>query len=171
MNRHGDWQEARRLQALVLYRKGWRQKDISEALGVSKGAVSQWMARVRNVPEDQPQEQEAVLKARGGKPGSPPKTTAEQRQQLVALLDKGAETFGFVGNFWTVSRVRFVLKKEIGIALSVRSVWKLLKEEGFSCQKPATRAKEQNQKAIAGFRGGWTNLKRGQTTEGKPLSS
>jgi transposase len=171
MNRGGDWQEQRRLQALVLYRKGWRQKDIAEALGVSKGAVSQWMARVRAVPDDKPVEQEAALKARSGKAGYPPKTNAEQRKQLAALLDKGAEAFGFVGQFWTVSRVRFVLKKEVGVLLSPRSVWKLLKAQGFSCQKPTTKAKEQNEKAIAGFRGGWTNLKRGQTTGEKPLSS
>jgi transposase len=171
MNRPGDWQEQRRLQALVLYRKGWRQKDIAEALGVSKGAVSQWIARIRDIAEDQPQAQQAALAARTGKTGCPPKTDAAQRQQLVTLLDKGAETFGFVGDFWTVSRVRFVLKKEIGVTLSVRSVWKLLQDEGFSCQKPTTVAKEQNDKAVAGFRGGWVNLKKGQTIEEKPSSS
>jgi transposase len=171
MNRGGDWQEQRRLQALVLYRKGWLQKDIAEALGVSRGAVSQWMARVKDIPEDQRAEQEAALKARNGKVGYPSKTDAEQRQQLIALMDKGAEAFGFVGDFWTVSRVRFVLKKEVGVSLSVRSVWKLLKAEGFSCQKPTTQAKEQNEKAVAEFRAGWINLKKGQTRRDEPSSS
>lgn len=35
-----DWREARRLRAWKLKQKGWKQKDIAEALGVSKGAVS-----------------------------------------------------------------------------------------------------------------------------------
>jgi transcriptional regulator with XRE-family HTH domain len=26
---------------------GWKQKDIAEALGVTKGAVSQWLKRAR----------------------------------------------------------------------------------------------------------------------------
>lgn len=178
MNRRGDWHEQRRLQALVLYRKGWRQKDIAEALGVSRGAVSQWMARIKDIPQDQRAEQEATLKAREGKAGYPSKTDTEQRQQLVALLDKGAEAFGFVSDFWTVSRVRFVLKKEVGVSLSVRSVWKLLKAEGFSCQKPTTQAKEQNEKAVAAFRSqtgfgreGWINLKKGLTRRDEPSSS
>jgi transposase len=39
--------ERRRLRAWELKKQGWKQKDIAEALGVSKGAVSQWMKRVR----------------------------------------------------------------------------------------------------------------------------
>jgi len=42
-----DWKEKRRLQALKLKQKGWKQTDIAEALGVTDGAVSQWMSRAR----------------------------------------------------------------------------------------------------------------------------
>lgn len=41
------WKEARRLQAWSLKQKGWSQRQIAEALGVSEGAVSQWMTRAR----------------------------------------------------------------------------------------------------------------------------
>jgi transposase len=41
------WKEARRLQAWHLEQKGWSQRQIAEALGVSEGAVSQWMKRGR----------------------------------------------------------------------------------------------------------------------------
>jgi predicted transcriptional regulator len=34
------WKEARRLQAWKLKQKGWAQRQIAEALGVSQGAVS-----------------------------------------------------------------------------------------------------------------------------------
>jgi predicted transcriptional regulator len=43
-----DWREARRLQAWELKQKGWKQKDIAEALGVSKGAVSQWFKKAES---------------------------------------------------------------------------------------------------------------------------
>ena len=168
MNRQGDWQEERRLQALALYRKGWRQKDIAEALGVSKGAVSQWMARVRDLPDDQ---QAQALTAKPGTGRGRPKVNGEQRAQLRTLLSQGAAAQGFVGDFWTVQRVRHLLKKEIGVTLCVGATWNLLKAEGFSCQKPVTRAREQNEKAVAGFRGGWKNLKRGQTTRSELSSS
>lgn len=42
-----DWREARRERAWELKQKGWKQQAIAEALGVSAGAVSQWMTRVQ----------------------------------------------------------------------------------------------------------------------------
>jgi transposase len=39
--------EARRIRAYELRQAGWKQKDIALALGVTKGAVSQWMSRAR----------------------------------------------------------------------------------------------------------------------------
>ena len=42
-----DWREERRKQAWKLKEQGWQQKDIAVALGVSEGAVSQWMKRGR----------------------------------------------------------------------------------------------------------------------------
>ena len=41
-----NWREGRRLRAWELKQEGWKQQDIARALGVSKGAVSQWMKRV-----------------------------------------------------------------------------------------------------------------------------
>jgi predicted transcriptional regulator len=46
-SRATDWREGRRLRALELKRKGWKQRDIADALGVTKGAVSQWMKRAK----------------------------------------------------------------------------------------------------------------------------
>jgi len=42
-----DWREERRKQAWNLKEQGWQQNKIAKALGVSKGAVSQWMKRGR----------------------------------------------------------------------------------------------------------------------------
>jgi predicted transcriptional regulator len=38
-----SWKEEGRERAWVLYQVGWSQKQIAEALGVTKGAVSQWI--------------------------------------------------------------------------------------------------------------------------------
>src|SRR5829696_5948268 len=43
-----DWREGRRLRAFELKQQGWSQQRIAEALGVSKGAVGQWMKRARD---------------------------------------------------------------------------------------------------------------------------
>src|SRR5262245_7649598 len=44
-----NWKEARHLRAWHLRQQGWPQRQIAKALGVSEGAVSQWMARAREV--------------------------------------------------------------------------------------------------------------------------
>ena len=50
MNKHTtqlDWLEGRRRRAWELKQQGWKQQDIAAALGVTKGAVSQWLRRAR----------------------------------------------------------------------------------------------------------------------------
>lgn len=42
-----DWREGRGLRAWELKEKGFSQKQIDEVLGVTEGAVSQWMRRGR----------------------------------------------------------------------------------------------------------------------------
>ena len=42
-----EWQEERRKRAYEMVQNGWPQKKVAEALGVSEGAVSQWMKRAR----------------------------------------------------------------------------------------------------------------------------
>jgi len=45
--KQADWREERRKRAWALKQDGWPQKDIATALGVSEGAVSQWLKRAR----------------------------------------------------------------------------------------------------------------------------
>ena len=42
-----DWREERRKRAWKLKEQHWKQQDIAKALGVSEGAVSQWLKRGR----------------------------------------------------------------------------------------------------------------------------
>jgi transcriptional regulator with XRE-family HTH domain len=42
-----DWREGRRFRAWELKQQNWNQREIARALGVTEGAVSQWMKRGR----------------------------------------------------------------------------------------------------------------------------
>lgn len=86
----------------------------------------------------------------------------------MALIDRGAEAFGFIGDVWTANRVRAVARRELGICAGLSTIKKFLHEEGFSVQKPEVSASQKNPKAVAGFRGGWVNLKKGQNKQAQP---
>jgi len=91
-----SWAEGRRLRAWDLHQQGWTQQQIAGALGVTQGAVSQWLKRARlhgiTALRDHPA------------PGAIPLLNVEQQAQLVALLSAGAEAFGFRGAVWTCRR-------------------------------------------------------------------
>ena len=94
-----DWREGRRLRAFELKQQGWSQQRIAEALGVSKGAVSQWMKRARDGGGGS-----QALKRRPAL-GATPRLSEDPRARLPELLERGAEAHGFRGEVWTCERV------------------------------------------------------------------
>lgn len=143
---------------------GWQQKRIAEALGVTKGAVSQWLKKARTVPEEQQALALRVKKSTGRKPV----LSAQNRSDLLVLVERGAEAFGFIGDVWTSHRVRVVARRELGLVVGLTTIKKFLHQAGYSAQKPEVRATQKNDKAVAGFRGGWVNLKKGRNEQEQP---
>ena len=45
---------------------------------------------------------------------------------------------------WTRAMIRTLIKRKFGIALSLASIGRLLAQMGLTCQKPLTRAFEQD---------------------------
>jgi transposase len=103
-----DWHEERRKRAWALNHAGWLQKDIAVALGVSEGAVSQWMKRARE------RGGEKAL-TRQPPPGMIPRLSGEQQAQLPGLLVSGAEAYGFRGDVWTAKRVADLIWRHFGV--------------------------------------------------------
>lgn len=100
-------------------------------------------------------------------PGGVPKLTSEQFAQVPALLTPGAETFGFPGQVWTTKRIAVVLQRVFGVRYSPGHVSKLVRQFGWSVQKPATRATQRNEAAIAQWQTGrWPALKKRPTPKG-----
>ena len=152
-----DWREQRRLRVLDLYHKGWPQKTIAEALGISRGYVSQLVKRLKDLPQE---ERAAALKIQK-RSGRKPTFTSQQRRDITALVDRGASEFGLPANVWTLRRLRQVIHRELGFWVGKSWLSEMLRAQGYSCQKPERVAKERNDRAVAGFKGGWSNLKKG----------
>ncbi len=133
----GTW---RRQRAWELYQAGWWQKDIAVALGVSRGAVSQWIKRGREGGVE-------ALRTRP-RPGGPAKLTAEQRAQIPGLLARGAEAYGFRGDVWTAARVAAVIWRSFGVRYHRDHVSRVLRQAGWSRQQPIERATQRDEAAI-----------------------
>ena len=157
-----DWREARRLRAWALHQKGWKQVAIAEALGVTRGAVSQWLKKAKT-------EGAAALRSRKG--GGPrPRLNANQLKQLADLLAQGAEHFGFRGDVWTRQRVAWVIKQAFGVSYSQTHIGRILAKIDWSCQKPIQRASQRDETAIERWRSDkWLELKKKPSGKDEPL--
>jgi transposase len=139
-----DWQGGRRLRAWELAAQGWKAIRIAEALGVTRGAVSQWLKAGREGGR------EALRRRPRGHPTA--KLTAEQRAKLPELLAKGAEAYGFIGEVWTTARVAEVIRREFGVRHHPAHVSRILKAIRWTVQKPVRRASQRDEAAITAWR-------------------
>lgn len=136
-----DWREGRRLRAWELKEKGFSQKQIADVLGLSKGAVSQWMRRGREDGLEGLKRRVAC--------GASPRLTDEQSNELAELLATfDAEDYGFTGKAWSCARVAKLILWQFGVSYHPAHVSRVLRSLGFSCQKPARRANQRDETAI-----------------------
>ncbi len=113
-------EEWRRRRAHELHQAGWTGRAIAAALGVVPSAVSNWLRSVREGGPD-------ALRTRRQQSGKRPKLTVAQQQQLLALLQEGAETHGAIGERWTGKRVAALIKREFGIGYHPEYIPRLLR--------------------------------------------
>jgi len=161
-HRYADYREYRRMRALELSGQGWKQRDIARALGVTEGAVSQWLKAAR-------QGGAAALRRRPI-PGARPKLTEAQRAELADLLDQGAEAAGFRGEFWTTGRIAALIRRRFGVRYHPAHVSRLVRRLGFSVQKPARQASQRDDAEVdRWWRERWPELKRRAEAEGRTI--
>ncbi|HEV8193155.1 MAG TPA: winged helix-turn-helix domain-containing protein [Ktedonobacterales bacterium] len=162
--RKADWREERRKRAWALKHEGWLQKDIAVALGVSEGAVSQWMKRARERGGEK-----AV--ARQPPPGMLPRLSAGQLAQIPGLLAGGAEAYRFRGDVWTANRVADVIWRHFGVRYHPDHISRLLRRLGWSRQQPLKRAAQRDGEALRQWQDArWPALKKRLPRRDPPLS-
>jgi transposase len=137
---------------------------IAEALGVTEAAVSQWLT---HAARDGLQ----ALRPRSRR-GQGSRLSDEQRRRLPALLERGAEAYGFAGALWTCRRIAEVIEREFGIRYHPSHVSRLLHALRWSHQKPVFRSAERDEAAIASWlTSDWPAIKKKPKRSAEPSSS
>jgi transposase len=132
--------ERRRLQAGEFFRQGKKQAWVAKHFSVSRSAVCVWhKAWKKNRKEG--------LKAKG-RSGAPPKLNKGDLKKIVAAIDKGPIAQGYTTDLWTLERIAKLIKKTTNVAYHPGHVWKILRDLGWTSQKPETRARERNEREI-----------------------
>jgi transposase len=154
--------EWRRFRALHLYKSGWLEVDIAQALGVTKGTVSRWLSIAKVEGSDALHSHPSA--------GCPPKLTAAQVRKLPDFMWHGAEAYGFRGDVWTCARIAQVIRWEFGVSYHKDHVSRLMKELGWTPQVPITRAIQRDEVAIERWRESvWPELRRKAVRERRTL--
>jgi transposase len=133
--------EARRLQAGQLFEHGLSQVAVSRQLGVKPSSVCRWH---RTWSEGGAQALRQQVPA-----GRKPRLTPAQLEQLERELAKGAQAQGSRSELWTAARIGTLIRKLFGVRYHRGHVWRLLGQMGWSPQRPALRARERDEEAIA----------------------
>ncbi len=132
--------EARRLRAASLFKQGESQAEVARVLGVHRQTVHRWAKRVES------QGRAALKKA--GRAGRKPRLSAADLRRIAQGLKRGPEVLGYETSLWTAPRVAELIERACGIAYHRGHVWKILRQMGWSCQRPAGRALERDEAAI-----------------------
>jgi len=132
--------EKRRMQAARLLEKGYIESEVARRVGVHRQSVNRWAKQLAENGRS------ALKKA--GRAGRKPRLTEEQLRRVEAVLKAGPEQFGYETALWTAARVGHVIEREFGIRYSKGHVWWVLRQLGWSCQRPVGRAIERDEEKI-----------------------
>jgi transposase len=144
----------RRLQAAEMFERGKRQADVVMALGVSAQTASRWYRAW--------QERGRAGLAGAGRAGRRRKLSDDQLAAVAAALAEGPRANGFPTEMWTLARVADVIERISGVRYSQTQTWAVLRERlGWTRQRPARRAVERNEEAIATWvKEDWPRIKK-----------
>lgn len=156
--------ERRRLQAARLLRQGLSQAEVARRVGVHRQSVHRWATQLAAGGR-------ARLK-RAPRTGRPPGLSPGDLRRIARGLTRGPEALGYRTGLWTAWRVADLIERECGVRYSTVHAWRILRALGWTPQRPAGRALERDEAAIAHWkRVRWPQLKKTPTDGGRRSSS
>jgi len=135
-------QEHLRRMAVKAVMEGVKQKEAAKMLGVTRHTVCRWVQTYRLQGKD------ALKAKKKGRPAGGKLLPWQAAQIAKAVVDHHPEQLKLPFYLWTREAVALLIKRRFGVQLSVWTVGRYLKRWGFTPQKPARRAWEQNPEQV-----------------------
>ena len=152
------------MDAARLLRTGVQPAEVARRVGVHRQSVGRWARQLES------QGRMGLKKA--GRAGRPPRLSAADLGRLEAGLERGPEALGYATGLWTTGRVAKLIEQEFGVTFHPGHVWRVLRQLGWSCQRPTGRAVERNEQRIRWWKTQrWPALKKKPARRGARLSS
>lgn len=161
MRPHGsaDTLEYRRRQAIRLLKEGKRPSEVMAVVKCSKSSLFRWRSSHKKKGEK-------GLRAKSAS-GRPRRITGPQQRKVIRLLTQGALQAGYSTDLWTTGRIAALIKRHLGISYHPDYVGPLLRDMGWSWQKPERRAIQRDEIAIEHWKKKtWPRIKKSAKTWG-----
>ena len=130
-----------RVRAVQRVQAGESPETVIKTLGFARACIYNWLARYRAGGWH-------ALRT-GQRSGRPKKLNGTQIKWVYKTIrDKDPLQLKFPFALWTRSMIADLIKRQFGIKLSLSSVGRLLKQLGFSCQKPLYRAYQRDPELV-----------------------
>ena len=140
VKRNFDALEKRRLQAAKLLKEGIHEAEVARRVGVHRQSVNRWARQLK--------ESGISGLKKAGRAGRKPRLSEMDLDNIREALKRGPEALGYETGLWTAWRVADLIERECRVRYHPGHVWKVLKQLGWSCQRPTTRALEHDEDAI-----------------------
>ena len=136
--------EALRLRAIHGLERGYTETELAVLLGVARGTVSRWWSAYADGGTA------ALPQERTGRPIGSGRTLDEQQaEHLQTLLDTNRpEDLGLAAPLWTRRAVRDLIHQVYGLTVPLRTVGEYLRRWGYSPQRPARQARQEDPVAV-----------------------
>jgi transposase len=156
--------EQRRMEAARLLEKGYSQSEVARRVKAHRQSVSQWARQLQQGGR------RALKKA--GRAGRKPRLSVEDLRRVERGLKGGPEALGYETSLWTSQRVAHLIEHECGVKYHPSQAWRILRQLGWSCQRPTGRALERDEAKIQQWkRKRWPELKKRPNPQAAPSSS
>lgn len=126
----------------VVVEEGETQEEAARLFGVTRQSIGKWIKKYR---------EGGIRRLKARRQGRPPGRSLQpwQAAQTVrAITDRHPDQLKMPFYLWTREAVARLIEDRYGVALSVWTVGRYLKDWGFTPQKPLRRAFEQDPEAV-----------------------